>query len=118
MVNQFFENMFREDQHATIAEVLQVLQYFPESISEEDNLDLMEEVSEEELKATLESFYKDKSPGPDGWNIDFFLATYDTIGPDLLHMVEESRVNGHLHPPLNTTFLSLIPKKDNSDSLE
>ena len=44
--------------------------------------------------------------------------SYDTIGPDLLHMVEESRVNGHLHPPLNTNFLSLIPKNDNPDSLE
>ena len=84
----YFENIFRADQHATIVEVLQVMQYFHERISEEDNSDLMEEVSEEELKATLHNFQKDKSPGIDRWTIEFFLATYDTIGPDLLHLVE------------------------------
>ena len=71
----------------------------------------MEEVSEEELKATLHSFRKDKIPGPNGWTIEFFLEAYETISPDLLHLVEESRVNGHVHPPLKTTFLALIPKK-------
>ena len=78
----------------------------------------MEEGSEEELKTTLHSFQKDKIPGPDGWTIEFFLAGYDSIGPDLLHLVEETRKNGFLHPPLNSTFLTLIPKKDSPESLE
>ena len=73
----------------------------------------MEEVLEEELKATLNSFQKEKIPGPDGWTVEFFLAGYDTIGLDLLKLVEETRVNGILHPPLNSTFLALIPKKYN-----
>ena len=81
-------------------------------------MELMEEVSEEELKATLNNFQKDKSPGPDGWTVEFFLAGYDTIGPDLLQLVEETRVNGILHLPLNSTFLALIPKRDNLEILE
>ena len=52
----YFENIFRENQHATIAEVIQTARYFPESISEEDNADLMEAVSEDELKTILHSF--------------------------------------------------------------
>ena len=91
---------------------------FLESINEEDNLELLEEVSEEELKATLNNFQKDKNLGPDGWTVELFLADYDTIGPDLLQLVEETRVNGILHLPLNSTILSLIPKKDNPESLE
>ena len=43
----------------------------------------MEEVSKEELKETLNSFQKDKSPGPDGWKVEFFLVGYDTIGLDI-----------------------------------
>ena len=78
----------------------------------------MEEVSEEELKATMHSFQKDKSPKPDGWTVEFFLASYDIIELDLLQLVEESRINGLLHPPLNSTFLALIPKKDKPKSLE
>ena len=81
-------------------------------------MELMEEVSEEELKETLNIFQKDKIPGPDGWKVEFFLAGYDTIGPYLLKLVEETRVNGILHLPLNSTFLALIPKKDNLESLE
>ena len=63
---KYFENIFKEGQQTTIAEVIRISQYFPESISEEDNMELMEEVSEEEVKATLHSFQKEKSPGPDG----------------------------------------------------
>ena len=78
----------------------------------------MEDVLEEELKETLSKFQKDKSPRPDGWTMEFFLAGYATIGPDLLQLVEETRVNGVLHLPLNSTFLALIPKKDNPESLD
>ena len=78
----------------------------------------MEEVTKEELKAILHSFQKDKIPRPDGWTVEFLLASYDIIGHDLLHLVEETRINGLLHHPLNSTFLSLIPKKDKPEILE
>ena len=81
-------------------------------------MELMEEVSKEEVKTTLLSFQKDKSPGSDGMTIEFFLAGYDSIGPDLLHLVEETRKNGVLYPPLNSNFLILIPKKDTPKCLE
>jgi hypothetical protein len=68
--------------------------------------------SEDELKAVLHNFQKDKSPGPDGWTIDFFVGIYNIIGKDILKVVEESRINGHIHAPLNATFIALIPKKD------
>ena len=44
----------------------------------------MEEISEEELKETLNSFQKHKSPRPYEWTMEFFLEAYDTIGHDLL----------------------------------
>lgn len=40
---------------------------FPRFVEDEGNRFLMREVSEEELKEVLNSFQKDKSPGPDGW---------------------------------------------------
>ena len=111
-VKSYFENLFKADQQATIVKVIQISQLFPESITEEDNLELMEEILEEELKATLNSFQKDKSPGPEGWTMEFFLTAYDTISHDLLKLVEETRINGVLHPPLKSTFTALILKKD------
>jgi len=32
-----------------------------------------------ELKDTLKWFKQDKSPGPDGWNVEFYLAFFDTL---------------------------------------
>jgi hypothetical protein len=70
------------------------------------------EVNEQELKETLHSFQKDKSPGLDGWSIEFYIGFYELPGADLLHIVEETKWNGMMHAPFNTSFLSLIPKKD------
>ena len=47
-------------------------------------MELMEEVLEEHLKETLNSFQKDTSLGLDGWTVEFFLTGYDIIGPNLL----------------------------------
>lgn len=61
-----FENLFKAPNHASIAEVIRMAQMFPRFVDEEGNRFLMRETSEEELKAVLQSFQKDKSPGPDG----------------------------------------------------
>jgi hypothetical protein len=91
---------------------------FPRFVEEEDNRTLMEDVTEEELKEVLHSFQKDKSPGPDGWSMDFFEGLFDLIGKDILKVVEESRRNGYIHAPLNATVIAPIPKKDDPRSLE
>ena len=78
----------------------------------------MEEVSEEELKANLHRFQKYKRRGRDGWTVEFFIVGYDSIGRDLLQLVEETRKKGVFHHPLNTNFLTLIPKKDFPKYLE
>ena len=58
----------------------------------------------------LKSFSKDKSPGPDGWTIEFYLHFFDLVGPDLLELVENTRLHGKVTGAINSTFLTLIPK--------
>lgn len=74
---------------------------------------LMLEVSKGELIEVLYSFQRDKSLGPDGWPIEVYMGFYELLGGDLLWVVEESRAVGHIHAPLNSTFLASIPKLDN-----
>jgi len=62
----------------------------------------------------LKAFAKDKSPGPDGWTVEFFLHYFDLVGEDLLGMVEESRRKGEVIKALNYNFLVLIPKVNKS----
>jgi hypothetical protein len=114
----YFQNLFKADSQATIEEVVKVAQYFPRFVEEEENHYLMEEVTEKELLEVLHSFQKDKSPGPDGWTIEFFLGCYEIIGTDLLKMVEDTRISGRIPQSLNSTFISLIPKMDNPETLD
>jgi hypothetical protein len=66
----------------------------------------------------LHSFQKGKSLGPDGWPIEFYLGCFDILGTDLLKVVEESRGSGHIHNPINATFIALIPKSDSPSSFD
>lgn len=78
----------------------------------------MKQVSDVELLATLKTFQHDKNPGPDGWLVDIYITFYDFVRGDLLKVVEESRREGYIHLPLNSTSIALIPKKDSSSSFE
>jgi hypothetical protein len=95
-----------------------MVQYFLSFTSEEDNRMLTEKVTLEELKVVLNSFQKDKILGSDGWTIEFFLGFFDSIGQDILSLVEETRLTRQMPLSLNSTFISLIPKKDNLDTLD
>jgi len=74
------------------------------------------EVTMGELEATLKWFKRDKSLGPDGWKVKFYLSFFEIIGSDLLKVIEESRISGSMHGAINTTFIALIPKTNNPSS--
>jgi hypothetical protein len=42
----------------------------------------------DELLQTLQSFQRDKSPGPNGLPMEFFLGCYEFIEGDLIRVVE------------------------------
>jgi hypothetical protein len=83
---------------------------YPNMVSEEDARLLEKPCSLEDLLNILKDFSKDKSPGPDGWTVEFFLHYFELVGEDLLGMVDESRRKGEVIKALNTTFIVLIPK--------
>ena len=78
----------------------------------------MEEVMKKKLLEVLHSFQKDKFPGPDGWTVEFFLGCYEILGQDLLKMREDTRISGRIPQSLNSTFLALIPKTNNLETLD
>lgn len=78
----------------------------------------MREVSLEELEATLKWLKKDKSPGLDGWTVEFYLALFEVLGTDLLRLIEESKRSGRIPGGLKSTFIALIPKADKPSSFD
>eukprot|EP00253_Pinus_taeda_P029977 PITA_29977 len=113
-----FQRIFSDTGEATIAEVIRTAQCFPRFVEEDEADELSIPVSKEEVEAAMKNMAKDKSPGPDGWTIELFLHFFDLIGSEITDVVEESRLKGEIYRPFNSTFIALIPKKDEPENFE
>ena len=88
--------------------MLEVLDLFPRVITEEMDDGITKDILEEEITQVLHSFQKGKSPGPNGFTLEFFLGIYDLIKKDILAVVQESRKSRKVLGSMNNTFIALI----------
>ena len=92
-------------------DVCNLQELLPYRCSEVDQQDLIKEVTSEEITKVLFSMPCDKSPGPDGFTVEFFKAAWSIIGPKFIISVQSFFAKGFLPKGVNTTILALIPKK-------
>jgi hypothetical protein len=67
--------------------------------------------TKEEIWETLKGMKRNTSPGPDGFNVEFYLATWEWIGDDVHAIINNFFHTGILPPQSNNTHIALIPKK-------
>lgn len=80
-----------------------------------DLTDLEDDISEEEVKATVFSMPSEKAPGPDGFIGAFFKASWEIIKGDLLSAVSSFfNLNTSQLCDLNSAFICLLPKKEDA----
>ena len=82
---------------------------YPSMLSSKEDSGFIESVSMTEIEGALRSFKNDRSPGPDGWPVEFFIHFFDLMGKDLLKAMEYARKSRRISPSLNSTFLAVIP---------
>lgn len=68
------------------------------------------------LKA-LKSVAKNRSPGPDGYTVEFYLATWHIIGLDVTNAVLSFFEKGHLPRMINSAAITLVPKHQNPTTM-
>ena len=112
----YFKSSYKAQGDLSIISQMDLIQKYPRMFDEVDGHKLYDPVTLKEIHNTLKGFEHSKSPGPDGWTVDFFLHFFDLIGPELLAMVEESRTKGQVCGALNSTFVALILKSDKPES--
>jgi hypothetical protein len=66
---------------------------------------------EQEIMETLKDMKRNASPGPDGFNVEFYIATWSWIGPDVVQLVRSFFQSGIMPSHINDTHIALIPKK-------
>lgn len=58
---------------------------------------------------TIKSMKKNKAPGPDGVNVEFFLSTWHITGPSFCAAVKHFFATGFLLPGINSpSYLSFL----------
>ncbi|RVW27506.1 LINE-1 reverse transcriptase-like [Vitis vinifera] len=73
--------------------------------------------SEEEIHFALMEMRGDKAPGPDGFTMAFWQDCWDVVKEEVMELFKEFFEYGSFAKSLNTTFLTLIPKKGGADDL-
>ena len=66
---------------------------------------------EEEVLSTIKEMRRNASPGPDGFNVEFYIATWEWIGKDVTDLVRNFFQTGIMPTHINDTHIALIPKK-------
>ncbi len=79
--------------------------------------DLDKPITLEEITIAINSMNSGKTPGPDGFGIEFYKAFSNKLAPLLLNMYTESFRHGSLLPSLTQATISLILKKDKDPTL-
>ena len=87
------------------------------SISKKDSKSLVARFSEVEIKSAVWACGGDKSPGPDGLYFNFIKQFWEILKPDFIRFFDEFFINGIFPKGSNASFIALIPKIINPQSL-
>ncbi|XP_074266109.1 uncharacterized protein LOC141588575 [Silene latifolia] len=86
------------------------------SLCNEDHAQiLLSPVTRNEVKEVMFSIPNDKAPGPDGYSSKFFKDSWNIVGNDVINAVLD--YSGQILKQLNTTLVTLIPKKERPESV-
>ncbi|XP_019166879.1 PREDICTED: uncharacterized protein LOC109162647 [Ipomoea nil] len=80
-------------------------------VTRAQNHDLLRPFEPAEVKHALFAMGKDKSPGPDGMNPEFYQSLWDLIGKEFTDFVLACLSQSSFPPELNDANIVLIPKK-------
>ncbi|KAL8089279.1 hypothetical protein AgCh_038904 [Apium graveolens] len=86
-------------------------------ITEEENVQLLSELTLEEVKEAVFSMHPEKSPGQDSLNPTFFQSFWSIIGLDVLAFCKKFLETGELPMEANRTVVCLVPKVKNPQNM-
>jgi hypothetical protein len=95
-----------------------ILNYVPETITEDDNIMLLAPFKKEEFREALFQMNSNKSPGPDGLNPAFYKRFWDISGEEIFKTGVMWLEQGAFPLQVVETNIVLIPKKDNPATMK
>eukprot|EP00253_Pinus_taeda_P027103 PITA_27103 len=112
----YFQEALKEQTGSRSSAIRSVTQHIPKIITEDQNQNLLKQVSMQEVEEAMAQLKDGKAPGRDGFTSNFFHEFWDLISTEVLDLVEESRSMHWLLPSLNSTFIALVPKGEEANT--
>ncbi|KAL5715982.1 hypothetical protein ACHQM5_017730 [Ranunculus cassubicifolius] len=102
----FYTNLYEEiqDERPKIGELAL------KSLNLEKADHLERNFSEEEVYATMQDLAKEKTPGPDGFPIRFYIQCWHFMKGEIMEILRELQDNQFINWRLNNSFITLVPK--------
>ncbi|CAL5392116.1 unnamed protein product [Camellia sinensis] len=77
---------------------------------------LESEFSEDEIWIAIKNCEGNKAPGPDGFNLLCYQKHWKIMKGDLIQFMKEFHTHGKLVKGINSSFITLVPKKENTEN--
>ena len=110
----FYTNLFTSNRPDHLEEVIDVI---PEVVTAEMNASLTSEFTALEVEVALKQMAPLKAAGPDGMPPLFYQNYWPLLGNDVTQFVLHFLNSGSLPAALGHSFVTLIPKVKNSESV-
>ena len=113
MIQTYYSNFYNSQ--ATDAQ--DSFEIFPESMEipklHDADRDVLDgPLTYEECKKSMETFGNGKSPGEDGFTVEFYKYFFDVVGADLLASLNRAYELGRLSVSQRRGIITLLPKDD------
>ncbi|CAL1399697.1 unnamed protein product [Linum trigynum] len=112
----YFQNIFTSNGRDSLEFVRNL--NIPTLISSDKNVLLTAQITRAEIKQVFFGIGKYQAPGSDGFTGSFFQRFWDEIGADVSEAILSFFSTGRLLHSINHTWLVLIPKVVNADSMQ
>lgn len=114
VAEDYFKSLFTSED---VGIQMQEWEDMPPKVSQNQNEELLKEVTMEEVKRAVFETNPQKCPGPDGMSAYFYQHFWETVGGDLTEKVQSFFRSGVLKEGINRTNICLIPKKLNANKV-
>lgn len=110
----FYSNLWADPYPNSFGNVLNAIPHDLSALSSANCDSLIKDISNGEIFYALNSLADGKSPGPDGFNVEFFKFFWDDIGDALFDVVRYFFSTAIMPRSLGNTYVTLIRKKEHS----
>ncbi|XP_011101873.1 uncharacterized protein LOC105179912 [Sesamum indicum] len=110
----YFQNLLGGTRRQVTVDIRYLRPWARHCITDEEASHLLLPFSPDDVKQAVFDIAEDKAPGPDGYSSGYFKAAWPVVGEEVTRAVLDFFTTEKLLKQINSTILTLIPKRPNS----